>query len=118
MLRFKVDENLPNEVAAPLIDAGHDAQSVPGEQLSGHADLDVANACRTEGRTLITLDLDFADIRTYAPADYPGIVVLRLSRLDRDRVMAVILRLLPALNQEQLTKSLWIVDESTVRIRK
>ena len=34
-------------------------------------------ACRTEGRILITLDLDFSDIRAYPPGTYPGIWVLR-----------------------------------------
>ena len=117
MVKFKVDENMPVEVAALLVTAGHDALTVPDQQMGGHADPAVAEVCRHEGRALVTLDLDFADIRAYPPADYPGIIVLRLSRLDKHRVCSAVQRLSPTLDQEPLTGKLWIVDETTVRIR-
>lgn len=117
MLKFKVDENLAAEVAALLVAAGHDALTVPDQQLGGRPDPDVADACRHEGRAVVTLDLDFSDIRAYPPADYPGIVVVRLSRLDKNRVLVSLERLLPTLEQEPLTGKLWIVDETTIRIR-
>ena len=117
MLKFKVDENLPVEVAALLVTAGHDALTVPDQQMGGRPDPDVANVCQHEGRVVVTLDLDFSDIRTYPPANYPGIIVLRLSRLDKHRVLSAVHRLLPTLSQEPLGGKLWIVDETTVRIR-
>jgi predicted nuclease of predicted toxin-antitoxin system len=102
MLKFKVDENLPTEVAGLLAQAGHDAVTVLDQQMSGHPDSDVAVVCQREGRAMVTLDLHFADIRTYPPAGHPGIVVLRLSRLDKRRVLSAIQRLLPALDEEPL----------------
>jgi hypothetical protein len=36
--RFKVDENLPREAQALLLNAGHDAQTVHEERLAGHPD--------------------------------------------------------------------------------
>jgi predicted nuclease of predicted toxin-antitoxin system len=117
MPRFKVDENLPAEVAALLIDAGHDAVTVPDQRLSGQPDPIISAICRDEGRIVITLDLDFADIRAYPPADYAGIVVLRLTLLDKWHVLAAVQRLLPLLDQEPLAGKLWIADESIVRIR-
>jgi hypothetical protein len=45
--------------------------------LSGAEDATIAVRCRTEGRILITLDLDFANIRAYPPAEYAGIIILR-----------------------------------------
>ena len=118
MLKFKVDENMPAEVAAILIDAGHDALTVSDQQLSGHPDAEVVGMCRREGRAVMTLDLDFADIRAYRPADYPGIVVLRLSRLDKRRVLLAVQGLMATLQQEPLAGSLWIVDETRVRIHE
>lgn len=117
MVKFKVDENMPVEVAALLAQAGHDAVTVRDQQMSGHADPAVAQMCRNEGRALVTLDLDFADIRAYPPADYPGIIVLRLSRFDKHRVLFAVGRLSPTLDQEPLAGKLWIVDETKVRIR-
>ncbi|MGH8523339.1 MAG: DUF5615 family PIN-like protein [Gammaproteobacteria bacterium] len=58
--------------------------TVLDQKLGGHADPHIASICRTEDRALITLDMDFADIRTYPPNQYPGVVVLRyLGRTSR-----------------------------------
>ena len=65
----------------------------------------------------MTLDLDFADIRPYPPADYPGIVVLRLFQQDKTRILTAIQRLLPLLGREPLAGKLWIVEDADVRIR-
>ena len=116
-MKFKVDENIPAEVAAMLASAGYDAMTVPDQQLGGQPDPSVATACRQEARAIVTLDLDFSDIRAYPPADYAGIIVLRLARLDKHRVLSAMQRLLPVLDQEPLAGKLWIVDETTVRIR-
>jgi predicted nuclease of predicted toxin-antitoxin system len=78
MLKFKIDENLAVEVAEILADAGHDAITVPQQQLGGRPDPDIAAVCRQEDRAIVSLDLDFADIRAYPPDHYPGLIVLRL----------------------------------------
>jgi predicted nuclease of predicted toxin-antitoxin system len=93
-----VDENMPAEVATMSVEAGHDALTVPDQQLGGRPDTEIADICQREGRAIFTLDLDFADIRAYPPSDYPGIVVLRLPRLDKNRVLATVHRLLPTLD--------------------
>ena len=118
MTRFKLDENLPREATELLRDARHDAVSVMDQEMSGQSDDTVAAVCRREGRALVTLDLDFADIRAYPPGDYVGIVVLRLARLDRERVLTVLSRLAPLFDTEPLTGRLWIVDESSIRVRE
>ena len=117
MLKFKIDENMPAEAAVLLAGAGHDAVTVPQQRLGGQPDPSVANVCRQEGRAIVTLDLDFADIRAYPPADYAGIIVLRLHHLDKLRILAVLQRLLGVLGQEPLAGKLWIVEEGSMRIR-
>jgi predicted nuclease of predicted toxin-antitoxin system len=82
-VKLKVDENLPVEFTAALDAAGHDASDIVQQQMKGAHDPDVAAVCQREGRVLVTLDLDFADIRAYPPAEYPGIVVLRVRRQDK-----------------------------------
>lgn len=82
-MQFKIDENLPEEVALILGDAGHDAVTVLSQKLGGAEDQKIASICKEENRILVTSDTGFADIRTYPPIDYPGIIVLRLRRLDR-----------------------------------
>jgi predicted nuclease of predicted toxin-antitoxin system len=80
-VRCKIDENVPIEAAELLRAAGHECQTVYDEALGGASDQQVSELCRGEGRVLVTPDLDFAAIRAYPPAAYPGIVVLRPTHL-------------------------------------
>jgi len=117
-MRFKVDENLPVEVADLLRQAEHDAATVVEQHLGGTADSDVASICQREGRVLVTLDSDFGDIRVYPPREYPGLVVLRLRRQGKPHVLDVMTRLLELLSRESPDRRLWIVEEERVRIRE
>jgi predicted nuclease of predicted toxin-antitoxin system len=117
-VRCKVDENLPIDAAALLRGAGHECQTVYDEALAGAPDQRVIDTCRAEGRTLLTLDLDFADLRTYPPAEYPGIIVLRPAEPDKEHVLRLLARTLPVLEHEAVVHSLWIVEETRVRIRR
>jgi len=115
-MKFKTDENLPTEAADLLRSAGHDAVTVGEQRLGGAVDSMVGSVCQREGRVLVTLDLDFADIQTYPPSRYPGFVVLRLSRQDKAGVLRVIARTVPLLAGEEVAGRLWIVEENQVRI--
>src|SRR5438067_1532057 len=108
-MRFKVDENLPLEVAELLRAAGHDALTVFDQALGGSPDRSIADAVRDEKRAMITLDLDFADIRAFPPNDYSGLIVLRLAMQDKPSVLAVIARVIPLLKTEPLIGMLWVV---------
>jgi predicted nuclease of predicted toxin-antitoxin system len=50
MMRSKVDENLPMEVAQLLRKAGHEAATVLDQHLGGGDDLTIASICQQEGR--------------------------------------------------------------------
>jgi predicted nuclease of predicted toxin-antitoxin system len=116
-VRFKIDENLPQEVAELLCENGHDAVSVFDQTLSGKKDPTIFEVCQDEGRILVTLDLDFANIQTYPPATSAGIVVLRLAHQDKPWVLEVVEKLIPALATKSVFHQLWIVEEDRIRIR-
>ena len=116
-MRFKVDENLPIDVADLLSSAGHDALTVFDQRLIGEDDNHLLEICQEEERTLITLDLDFSDVRSYPPQEYFGLVVLRLHRQDKLYVLETIRRIIPLFEQEQIEGRLWIVEEDRIRVR-
>lgn len=116
-MKFKVDENLPIEVAQLLREAGHNVFSVYEQGLVGAKDHVLAEVCQSEDRALVTLDTHFADIRTYTPDNYSGLIVLRLARQDKPYVLEIIRRMLKLFSSETLNGKLWIVDEKRVRIR-
>jgi predicted nuclease of predicted toxin-antitoxin system len=64
-VKFKVDENMPADLAAMLHQEGHDVTDVVGEGLAGEDDPPVLAAASKEERILLTFDLDFANIRLY-----------------------------------------------------
>jgi predicted nuclease of predicted toxin-antitoxin system len=116
-MRFKVDENLPVQVVDLLRDAGHDALSVLDQGLRGRPDEPIAKVCQDEGRVLVSLDLDFANIRAFPPPQYPGLIVLRLAKQDMDHVVGIMRRLVSVLAARSLERKLWIVEENRIRER-
>jgi predicted nuclease of predicted toxin-antitoxin system len=116
--RFKVDENLPREAQALLLIAGHDAQTVHDERLVGNADETILQVCLNEGRVLITLDLDFSDIRQYPPSTHRGIWVLRPETQSIENTLSVLKGALALVGDERTSGRLWIVEPSRVRIRE
>ncbi len=116
-MQFKIDENLPIEIAELLNDAGYDAKTVNNQQLQGAKDPFLVNVCKSEHRALVTLDTDFSDIRAYAPEDFSGIIVLRVRTQAKSHIIKVFGSILPLFNRELLTRHLWIVEETKVRIR-
>jgi predicted nuclease of predicted toxin-antitoxin system len=116
-LRFKLDENLPRRVEFELRDLGHDVETALSEGLGGGPDPDLIAACALEDRVLVTLDLDFADIRAYPPGSHRGVWVLRPPKQDFDSVLKSVLAGLRLSTVERTAGQLWVIDEKRVRIR-
>ena len=76
-MKFKIDENLPVEFAELPRESGFEADTIEDERLSGAGDEIVAERCRIEHRILVSLDLDFANVREFPPEDHDGLIVLR-----------------------------------------
>lgn len=87
-MKIKLDENLPLRLAGVLKGIGHDVHTVPGEQLTGHADNEIWGATQNESRFLITQDLDFSDLRRFAPGSHHGILLLRLRSPNRRNLIS------------------------------
>jgi predicted nuclease of predicted toxin-antitoxin system len=116
-MKFKIDENLPQEFASALRSAGHDALTVLDQGLVGAADQEIARRCRDEERVLMSLDLDFSDMRIYPPGQYAGIIVFRVRHQDKNFLMNILGKIIPIIEREPLLNSLWIVEENKIRIR-
>jgi predicted nuclease of predicted toxin-antitoxin system len=116
-MRFKVDENLHEDLVVALRKEGHVAHTVYEEQLRGSPDAAIAEVCQREGRVLVTLDLDFGNIREYPPEDYPGLMVLRVVDQSRPHVLQVFSQIFELLPRQPLSGHLWVISESGVRIR-
>lgn len=84
-MKIKLDENLPLRLATLLEDLGHDVHTAHQELLTDHADAEIWEATQIESRFLITQDLDFSDLRQFAPGSHQGILLVRLRSPSRQR---------------------------------
>ena len=116
--RFKLDENLPRDAEALLHGVGFDVETALSENLGGAEDPTILRACRDEGRVLITLDLDFADIRAYPPGENHGIWVLRPGQQTVSATLTLMRAALKLLATETPNGRLWVVEADRIRIRE
>ncbi len=115
--KFKIDENLPIEVAKVFNQFGYDTETVLDEELQGCKDEKLINICKNEERIFVTFDLDFSDVRVYPPGAYPGIIVIRLADQSVDLTLAVINKVISTFKEESPSGKLWIVEDTKIRIR-
>ncbi len=116
-MKFKIDENLPAELIADLHKAGHEADSVPDENLVGAPDFDVLKACQAAGRVLLTLDKGIANIRTYPPEALAGVVLFRPRTRGRGEVASFIRERLSEVLKLASPGRLVVVTKSGIRSR-
>jgi predicted nuclease of predicted toxin-antitoxin system len=123
-LRFLINEDLPKSTIDLFHSYGHDAVDIRNVGLRGAKDSEIAYYARSRKRCLVTGDTDFSNIRNYPPAEYHGIVVLRLPRdATADWILGLLRRFLNQnLNQKKLIAELpgklAIVEAGRIRIRK
>lgn len=116
MTGLKLDENLPDVAGNLLQTAGHDVARAREEGLTGAADDAILAAATSEGRVLVTMDHDFANVRRYDPANTAGIIILRLRHQTLPMVRRAAVRLADLLSREPTSGRLWILDEHRLRI--
>ena len=112
-MKLKLDENIHTGVAPALRAQGHDVFTVHDQGLAGRPDADLARAVRAEKRGLVTFDLDFADPRLCPPAQFAGLVVLRLGAPTARNQIAVLTRFFA--ETTTIAGSLWIVEHTRAR---
>jgi len=117
-MRLKLDENLSRHLKASLQHLGHEAETAGEEGLLSRPDIDVAATAASEGRMLLTLDLDFSDARKYPPGSHPGIVLFRPGSMGPLTVNALVEAFVGATNLEDLVGCLVVVDPDRVRVRR
>jgi len=116
-MKLKLDENLGRQAAELLRGRGHDVQTVPDEHLGAASEEVLIQACRTERRCLVTLDLDFGNPLLFPPTEYAGIAVLRPPRKPSPSdLLETVETLMSALARESPVGRLWIVQRGRIRM--
>jgi predicted nuclease of predicted toxin-antitoxin system len=85
-MRIKLDENIPARAAVCLRTLGHDVDTVLEEGLGGRDDAAIWAAAQGESRFFITQDLDFSDVRRFAPGTHLGVMLVRIPEEEQPRL--------------------------------
>lgn len=117
-MKIKLDENLPARLATVMVDLGYDVDSVIEEGLSGQNDDRVWEAAQDAGRFLITQDLDFSDIRKFAPGSHYGILLIRLREPGRVALYQRILSLFQTEDVATWEHCYVVATERKIRIQR
>jgi predicted nuclease of predicted toxin-antitoxin system len=116
-VRFKVDENLPAELAEELRVLGYDADTVQDEGLSGRPDTEVVATALTGSRIIVTLDKGIADLVRFPGETHVGVVLFRPGTVGRKAVMAFIRLRLASLLELDLMGRITVVTADRIRVR-
>jgi predicted nuclease of predicted toxin-antitoxin system len=116
-MKLKLDENLSRHLKPILIGFGHDVLTAADENLLSHPDTEIAQAAKNEQRMLMTLDVEFADLRKYPPGSHPGVILFRPLSLSPLSVNAFIADFIRRTDLDRLAACVAVVDPVHVRIR-
>ncbi len=117
-MKLLLDENLSPLHSSDLRQKGHDALAVVEVGLSGASDEQVRRFAIENGRVLITLDADFANVIRFSPEGTPGVVRLKIHPPTEDRIREALQRALLLLLNVDLADRLAVVDGHKIRIRR
>jgi predicted nuclease of predicted toxin-antitoxin system len=119
MAHFLVDEDLPRSLVRALREAGLEADHVIDSGLRGEPDDAIVDHAMTNGMTLVSADLGFANVLRFPLGAHDGIVVTRFSNeMSTMTTNAAIVRALGELSDEELRGNLIILEPGRVRLRR
>jgi predicted nuclease of predicted toxin-antitoxin system len=116
-MRLKLDEKISHHLKPVLAGLGHDDLTAADENLLSSPDTEIARAAKDEQRMLLTLDVEFADLRKYPPGSHPGVILFRPLSLSPLSVNDFITDFVHCTDLEKLAACLAVVDTVHVRVR-
>jgi predicted nuclease of predicted toxin-antitoxin system len=105
-------------LAAWLRDQGHDANHVSDLGLHRTPDDALLALAKSEGRTIVTADLDYPRLLALAGAANPSLILFRDGNWSDAEVVARMRDILQAMSAADLEQSILVVDRDRVRRRR
>ena len=116
-MKLVLDQGLPRGAVRGLCEAGHDAVHVGELGMSRSTDTSISALAAEQGRVVVTLDSDFAKLLAVSRASGPSVIHLRLQHLDVAATGALLLRVLPEVEQDLESGAVVSVSKRGVRVR-
>jgi predicted nuclease of predicted toxin-antitoxin system len=117
-LKFKLDENLSRLLKVQIEGLGHEPRTAEEQGLLGKSDREVAAAAKSGDEILLTLDLEFGDLRKYPPGSHPGVVLFRPRSMGPVTVNRFVVDFVRRADFAELARCLVVVDPDRIRVRR
>jgi Domain of unknown function (DUF5615) len=115
-MKFKLDENVDLRILARFRLTGYDIATVPEQKMTSAPDQELIEVCRQEERCLVTADRDFSNRKRYDPANYYGIVLIRLpARMKLSDWYEAIDTLVEGLEVSSVVGKLWVIRNNLIQ---
>ena len=116
-MKLLADQHISPRTVEFLRALGHDAVRV-SERLSPHAtDRAILALAASEGRVILTQDLDFTGLVATSAGAPASLIVLRLASPRVERVNEVLRSVLPSIEEMVRSGAIVTVEDSRIRIR-
>lgn len=120
-LKFFVDHCVPKSIYQRLMEVGYEIQLLKDHLPTDSSDLTVITKAQELDAILLSLNSDFADIISYPPENYKGIIALQIKN-HPETIPQLINNLLTYLSthpqKEHYHGKLILVDAYRIRIRE
>jgi len=116
-MKLKLDENLSHHLKNILIGLNHNITTAADEGLLSQSDTIIASAAKAEERILLTLDIEFGDLRKYPPGSHPGIILFRPRSFGPLSVNKFIEEFIRNTDLNLLTGCIAVVEPARMRMR-
>jgi len=116
-MKFLLDMGLARSTANFLRNQGHDAVHLRDQGLQRLDDRDIIDKARTEGRVILTHDLDFGRLIALSRGRFPSVITFRLSNMQPAQVNHYLAQVLNRFAEQLESGALVSVNEQAIRVR-
>ena len=117
-MKFLADMGVSVSTIASLREAGHDSVHLRDEGLIRMEDAGILDKARSEGRVVLTFDLDFGDLLAASGANLPSAIIFRLRNQTPSSVRPRLFEVLSNCEADLNSGAIVVVEEARYRVRR
>jgi len=117
-MKFLADMGISPRVVSALREQGHDAVHLQEQGLARMPDSEILAKSHTEGRVLLTHDLDFGELLAASSGRLPSVIIFRLKDMRANNVNFHLFKILEKQSSALEKGVVCSVTEHKVRIRE
>ena len=117
-MRFLVDMPLSPELAAWLVQSGHEAVHALALGLHRASDATILERARIEERVVVTADLDYPRMLALTQCQGPGLILFRGGNYSEKESVECLRRALESVPTDELPHSIIVIQKDRIRRRR